>query len=166
MRNSTPNPIFEAYARLHWWPTTSSLVSPHDMWRSTALANILAWVCSIRWLGVCMCHIMDYKLTKVYTIWHSTSVCYKKRTFFCISKRQHTTLVINMFKNISPLHHSTQNYHLKHPIRYTKMSQCTYFSLNFNLCWWIISYWQSIDVTLTNVHASSFRHFTKSIHDT
>lgn len=30
-------PYFEVYARLHWWPTTSPLVSPCDTWRSRVL---------------------------------------------------------------------------------------------------------------------------------
>lgn len=48
------SPYFEVYDRLHWWLTFSSLVSTHDTWRSSALSNILAWVCWIVLWGVCL----------------------------------------------------------------------------------------------------------------
>ena len=42
----------------------SSWVSPHNTRRSSALANILAWVCSIVLWGACLCYAMVCELTE------------------------------------------------------------------------------------------------------
>ena len=47
---------------LFWgvWSTTSLLVSPRDTWCSSAFINILVWVCSIMFWGLCLCYTMLY----------------------------------------------------------------------------------------------------------
>ena len=100
---------FEAYARLYQWSTTSLPLSPHDTWFSSALVNILAWVCSVVQWGVCVCYIMVYKLTKVCTL----------------------TLVLSMLNSIFPLWNSN----LKYPIVLCWMSSRTSnFTLESCLC--------------------------------
>ena len=61
--------------RMLSWPTASSLATPHDTWRSTALiTNTLTWVCSIMLWGVCLCYTLVYRLTKMNTKW----ICSRK----------------------------------------------------------------------------------------
>ena len=94
---------FKVYVRLHKWPTTSLLVSPHDTWRSNAFTNILAWVCSIMLWGICLCYTMVYKLTKVSHKWSLTLVC-SRISSSCIVERKQMSLVISILTNIFFLH--------------------------------------------------------------
>jgi hypothetical protein len=84
----------------------------HDTWCSSALTNILAWLCLKMFWGVCLCYTIVYKLTKMSTKWHLGSIC-STISSFSILKCKHITLVISMFQDIFPLHTKMQHYHLK-----------------------------------------------------
>ena len=90
-------PFFEVCARFtHCWSTTSSLVSPHDTWWSSAHTNSkLAWVRRA---------IVYYKVYAPFTQRRST------KWLKCIQ----IALDINMLNIIFLLPTKTQNYHLKY----------------------------------------------------
>ena len=52
--------------------TTGPLVSPHGTWHSSALINILAWVCLMILWDICLSYTTIYKLTNMYSndTWH------------------------------------------------------------------------------------------------
>ena len=100
---------FEVYPRLHSRSTTSSLVSPRDIWRSSALTNIiLTWICLIILCSACLYCTTIYKLTKsVHKMTLGISM-FKKFTFF-VNTKMLTRDTCHLYAH--PFAHQKQNYH-------------------------------------------------------
>ena len=130
-------------------------VAPHDTWHSNALTRILAWVCSIVLRGVGLSYTMVYKLTKSVHTWHLALVC-SRISSSCIIKCKHMTLTISMLNNIFACILKYKTIIWSIPMCYTKCHILNNFVLlNTYLCWQVVSYWQLMDVTLWDLHASS-----------
>ena len=129
-------------------------MSPHDTWRSSALTNTLAWVCSIVLWVVCLCYTMFCKLT---------TMCKKDTWHYCaqgclplgyqIDNTWHLPLVCLILH--PPCILKCKIVISSIPTCYAKCHHINIFHLKCYLCWQIVSYWYLADVKLWNIWTSS-----------
>ena len=142
MCNSVTCPVVRHMLGYTYGQQTSSLVSSHDTWRSSALTNI-----GMSMFGNVMRHMpmlhngLQVDLSVHW--WHLALVC-SRISSPCIINTYCTPLVCSpwILKQKKTIISSI-------PICYTKCHNVNKnFTYNSYICWLIISYWQLVDMTL------------------